>query len=139
MAFKENSVYNNIKRIVERSDIGHLFNYTDFRDCGKYTAIRTAVVDLCKQNYLERVCQGIYVKPDKLKSKSYLPDDITLAIEIDRKNGAEPTPKGETLEFLNGIRKKKPKILEFYSTGSGRKRVLPSGTVVKYSFIRKQG
>ena len=123
---KENSVQSNIKKLLADSEIGTLFNYNDFRSCGTYTAIRSAVVYLCKNKLLERVCQGVYVKPGK-RGEKYIPDDITLAKEIDRKNGATAYPKGKTLEYFNGKIDRQPKLLEFYSTGSGRIIQLPVG------------
>lgn len=137
MTVKENSVCSNVKRIIDQSEIGRIFNYRDFDSCGPYTAIRTAVVELRKNNYLERVCQGIFVKPDKTSNKSYIPDDVTLAIEIDRKNGAIAVPKGATLDYINGKITKKPRELEFYSNGSGRVIYLPNGTKVKYTFLKR--
>ena len=133
MPEKENSVYNNIKRIIKQSEVGRLFNYNDFKECGTYTAIRTAVVDLCKANYLERICQGIYVKPDISNKKNYIPDDITLAFEMDRKNGSVATPRGSTLDYINGILPDMPDKLQFYSTGSGRNIKLPDGRIVSYT------
>ena len=138
MPEKENSVYNNIKKIIKQSKVGRLFNYNDFAECGTYSAIRTAVVDLCKANYLERVCQGVYVKPNINKVKNYIPDDITLAIEIDRRNGSVATPKGSTLEYVNGIMPDMPDKLEFYSTGSGRTIKLPDGRIVSYTFKKER-
>ena len=132
---KENSVQYNIKQLLAKSKAGTLFNYNDFNDCGTYTAIRSAVVYLCKNKELERICQGVYVKPGK-NGENYKPDNITLAKEIDRKNGATQTPKGKTLDYVNGKINKLPNLLEFYSTGSGRIIRLPDGTIVKYSLIR---
>ena len=83
----------------------------------------------------QRICQGVYVKPGK-NGENYKPDNITLAKEIDRKNGATATPKGKTLDYVNGKINKLPNLLEFYSTGSGRIIRLPDGTIVKYSLIR---
>ena len=133
---KENSVRQNMMKVIDEKRVGSLFNYDDFKDCGTYTAIRTAVVDLCKANYLERICQGIYVKPDKIKSKKYYPDNITLAKEIDRKNGSTAIPRGSTLLYIKGIISDMPNELNFYSTGSGRVIRLPDGTIVRYT-LRK--
>lgn len=132
---KENSVQNNIKKLLSQSKVGMLFNYSDFCECGTYTAIRSAVVYLCKKNELQRICQGVYVKPGK-NGEDYIPDNITLAKEIDRKNGACASPKGKTLDYVNGKTERQPKSLEFYSTGSGRTIQLPDGTIVKYTFLR---
>ncbi len=134
MAEEKSSVLKNIKRIIEQNNVGSLFNYNDFKSCGTYSAIRTAIVVLCKNNYLERVCQGVYVKPST--EQKYIPDSITLAKEIERKNGSIATPKGKTLDFLDGRIKKMPTVLEFFSTGSGRTRRLPNGVLVKYTLKR---
>ena len=135
MVVSEESVRNRMKLMIESDDIGHLYNINDFRECGPYSAIRTVLVDFCKSKVLERVFRGIYVKPGTNKRReSYLPDDITLAKEIDRKNGSIATPKGKTLDYVNGIISEKPKVLEFYSTGSGRTVKLSSGVMVKYLF-----
>lgn len=132
---KENSVQNNIKRLLSESKVGTLFNYNDFRDCGTYTAIRSAVVYLCKNKELERICQGVYVKPGR-KGGNYYPDNITLAKEIDRKNGSTTSPKGKTKDYIDGKINKMPNSLEFFSSGSGRIIKLPDGTIVKYTFLR---
>ena len=134
MEEENNSVRKNIIRIIEQNEVGTLFNYNDFKECGSYTAIRTAVVDLCKAKYLERIWYGIYVKPDIKLSGNYIPDNITLAKEIDRRNGSTATPRKKTLDFLNGKLSKMPNELEFYSNGSGRNIKLPDGTIVKYIF-----
>lgn len=133
MVEENNSVRKNIKRTIEHKKVGSLFNYNDFKECGPYTAIRTAIVDLCKESCLERVCQGVYVKPDIGNEKEYYPDNITLAKEIDRKNGSIATPRGKTLDFIEGRITKMPNELEFYSTGSGRTIRLPDGMVVKFT------
>lgn len=134
---EKNSVRNNVLRFIEQKKVGSLFNYNDFKDCGSYTAIRTVIVDLCKAKCLERICQGVYVKPGIYASKEYIPDNITLAKEIDRKNGSIATPKGKTLEYVNGKLSNIPQELEFFSTGSGRSIKLPDGTTVKYTFRKR--
>lgn len=137
MEEEKTSVRKNMIKIIEQNEVGHLFNYSDFKDCGQYGAIRTAIVDLCRTKHLERVVQGIFVKPALGKQERYIPDNITIAMEIDRKNGSKATPKGKTLEFINGRLSELPKELEFYSTGSGRYLKLPDGTLVKYTLRRE--
>lgn len=135
MVVSEVSVRNRMKLMIESGAIGHLYNINDFCECGPYSAIRTVLVDFCKSNVLERVFRGIYVKPGTNKrNKMYLPDDITLAKEIDRKNGSIATPKGKTLDYVNGKISEKPKVLEFYSTGSGRNVQLSNGVLIRYFF-----
>jgi len=136
MEEEKTSVRENMIKIIEQNKVGSLFNYFDFKDCGPYSAIRTAIVGLCRTKHLERVYRGVYVKPDKNASNKYIPDNITLAKEIDRKNGSIATPKGRTLDYVNGKLSEIPSELEFYSTGSGRNLKLPDGTIVKFTFLR---
>ncbi len=76
MEEEKTSVRKNIIKIIEQNEVGHLFNYSDFKDCGQYGAIRTAIVDLCRTKHLERVYRGIFVKPNTNASKKYKPNNI---------------------------------------------------------------
>ena len=57
------SVYSEIKRIVESSENGTLFFPDDFAALGSSDAIRAALVRLCRSGVIMRAAQGIYYHP----------------------------------------------------------------------------
>lgn len=131
MAFKEDSVHSNIIKLLSEEKPGKTFVYDDFSECGTYAAIRSAVVKLCKEKYLLRICQGVYIKPSPT-GENILPDNITLAIEIDRRSGAKATIKEKSRKYSREKTSIGSKELHMWSTGSSRRIKLPDGTVVKY-------
>lgn len=137
MNVKENSVTQNIILFLKSKKCGTTFIYDDFAECGAYTAIRTSVVKLCKSGHIQRICQGVYIKPNE-DGTITLPSNINIAIEIDRRQSDYTYPYGATLEFVEGKIKKMPKTLCFNTHGSTRKIELPDGSIVKYRKISKE-
>lgn len=127
----DNSVSQNIILLLKGKKIGTTFIYKDFAECGSYTAIRSAVVKLCKSGHLRRVCQGVYIKPD-INGTFSLPDNIHIAMEIDRRRSDYTAPYGTTLDYLEGKLKEMPKTLHFNTHGSTRIVTLPDNSIVKY-------
>lgn len=128
----EKSTPNRIIRFLEDKKEGTTFIYDDFRSCGDYVSIRSAVVHLCKKRMLIRVCQGVYVKPLHNGVMIKL-SDYQIIKDIDRRNGGTPIPKGEeTKNYIDGAINYKPKELHFYTNSSSRKIKLSDGTIVKF-------
>lgn len=127
----DNSVSQNIILFLKDKEMGTTFIYKDFAECGTYTAIRSAVVKLCKSGHLRRVCQGVYMKPN-VNGTFTLPDNIHIAMEIDRRRSDYTVPYGTTLDYLEGKLKEMPKTLHFNTHGSTRIVTLPDNSIVKY-------
>lgn len=132
MTINENSTPNRIIKFLDTKDVGTTFIYDDFTNCGDYESIRSAVVHLCKNRKLIRVCQGVYVKP-KSGGIMIKPSDYQIIKDIDRRNGGTPIPKGEeTKNYIEGTLHYKPKELFFYTNSSTRQIRLPNGIIVKF-------
>lgn len=133
---KNNSVTQNLLEYLKDKTSGTTFIYDDFSGCGTYTAIRSSVVKLCREGYLHRVCQGVYVKPNVDGSFAKL-SNIHIAREIDRRTSDMTEPYGSTLDYVEGKIKKKPSILYFNTHSATRQIELPDGTIVKYRKINR--
>lgn len=133
----QNSVFQNIILFLKDKKIGTTFIYDDFAECGSYTAIRSAVVKLCKSGHLRRICQGVYVKSNS-DGTFTLPNNIHIALEIDRRNSDYTAPYGTTLDYIKGKLKQMPNTLYFNTHGSTRIITLPDNSIVKYRKIKKE-
>lgn len=132
MAKNENSTPKKIIKFLENKEEGTTFIYDDFRSCGNYKSIRSAVVHLCKKSKLIRVYQGIYVKPQS-GGIMIIPSDYQIVKDLDRRNGGLPVPKNEeTKKYIDGTINYTPKELRFYTNSSTRQIKLPNGIIVKF-------
>lgn len=122
MRLKDNTVVR-LKAFLDTQPEGSTFVSDDFREFGTYACIRSAIVRMCKNNVLIRLCQGVY-----MKTGAKVPDKIYLAKEIARRSGAKARLKED--EKKGGTR-----ILTFYTTGSTRSMILEDGTVIKYTHV----
>lgn len=125
----ESGTQANIQRFLLSQQPGTTFVYSDFKHCGSYESIRSVVVDLCKKRKLVRICQGVYVKPS-VDGSEYMPDNVAIAKEIDRKNGGKAVLFDEIAEEIS--RGLKPAVLKFHTNKSTRTNVLPDGTIANY-------
>lgn len=130
MNIQKTSTQDLIKRFLNTQADSRTFIYNDFLSCGNYKAIRSAVVHLCKTKHLVRLCQGVYVKPNRL-GQYEMPSNIHLVREIDRRMGGVPVSRGTTRDFELGKIEEQPEVLSFFTTTSSRQLTLPDGTLVK--------
>lgn len=132
MVEKDLSIPKRLINFLKDKKAGTTFIYEDFKSCGPYSPVRSAVVFLCKTRKLARVCQGVYVKPGN-NGKYEIPSNCQIIKELDRRNGGIPMPKDkETTAYISGQLSYNPKILSFYTNSSTRRFKLPDGTLVKF-------
>lgn len=132
MRYNQTSTTEKILQFLSNKEEGFLFGYETLSECGTYACLRSSIMRLCKIGEVCRVCQGLYIKKTKGVKNGMFPDNITIAIEIDKKVGGSPVPYGDTALYLEKRLNRCPKILNFRTTSSTRSLVLSDGTVVKY-------
>lgn len=114
------STYSKILDYINSQKKGTLFISNDFMDFGSNKNIRSTLVRLCESKVLRRIFRGIYIKFD-----DDIPDVITIAKEICRKNGSTSSVIKE--EYFNTTR-----IITLNTNGSTRAITLNDGCVLKF-------
>lgn len=121
----DNSTTTRISAFLKTQKEGTTFVYDDFKELGSYSCIRSAIVRLCENNELIRLCQGVYMKPG-----TDVPDIVHIAKEIARRSKSKVELKED--EYRGNTR-----IISFYTNGSTRSLTLDDGAVIKYIHIDK--
>ncbi len=100
----ENSVQNQIENKIVQSYKGHVFFADDFTAYGTADNIRQVLFRLEKKQSIERIAQGIYVKPkeDRLLGKLY-PSIEDIAIKIAKRDKIKIAPTGVMAQYLLGL------------------------------------
>ncbi|MEQ3031702.1 DUF6088 family protein [Alistipes indistinctus] len=118
------SVYAEIKRVVNNSADGTLFFPDDFASIGSSDAVRAALVRLCRSGILLRVAQGIYFSPKvdtKWGSGTIPPSIEEIAEGIAKRDKVRIVPTGVYALNLLGLSTQIPGNVVFVTDGSGRK------------------
>lgn len=124
------SIYNEIKRMVENSEYGTLFFPYDFAALGSSDAIRAALVRLCRSGVLMRAAQGIYYYPKvdtKWGSGIITPTIEEIAEGIAKRDKVRIVPTGTYILNLLGLSTQIPANVVFVTDGSGRRVNLGKG------------
>ena len=123
------SVYNEIKRRVEKSKRGRLFFPDDFHPASS-DAIRSALVRLCRAGDLMRVAQGIYCYPkvDRKWGSGIIPPSIEeIAEAIAKRDKVRIAPTGAYVLNKLGLCTQIPANVVFVTDGSGRRVSIGKG------------
>ena len=118
------SVYNEIKTVVEKSEPGTLFFPEDFAAVGTSDAIRAALVRLCRTGVIMRAAQGIYYYPkvDTKWGSGIIPPTIEeIAEGIAKRDKVRIVPTGAYCLNLLGLSTQIPANVVFVTDGSGRR------------------
>lgn len=124
------SVYAEIKRIVENSNCGTLFFPDDFVALGSSDAIRASLVRLCRSGVLMRAAQGIYYSPKvdtKWGSGTIPPTVEEIAEGIAKRDKVRIVPAGAYILNRLGLSTQIPANAVFLTDGSGRRVNLGKG------------
>ena len=118
------SVYNEIKTVVEKSEPGTLFFPEEFAAVGTSDAIRAALVRLCRSGVIMRAAQGIYYYP-KVDTKwggGIIPPTVEeIAEGIAKRDKVRIVPTGAYCLNLLGLSTQIPANVVFVTDGSGRR------------------
>lgn len=98
---------------------GHLMLYSDFYDIADPNTIRMILKRLANANTIERVMDGIYVKPifSSILKKAVLPSPVEVAYALARKFKWDIYPSGLTALNIVGLSTQIPNIYEFIGDG----------------------
>lgn len=115
----ETMISKEIEKKINDANDGELFIMNDFSEYGNYETIKKNIQRLALRNKLQKVYEGIYMKPRFSKlSNSFSPcSPFDLANCIARKFGWEIVPTGDAALNYFGLSNQVPSKFCFVSTG----------------------
>lgn len=115
---------------IKRNPRGTLFFVDSFVKIGNVKAVNKALERLVKSDELERVAQGIYVRPviDDYIGK-VLPSIEEIAVAIAKRDRATIVPTGSYAMYKLGLTTQVPLNIIFYSDTSARKIKIGKQTI----------
>lgn len=125
-----NNAKNQIEAKIHNSSRGELFFADDFINYGSTDNIRKVLSRLEKENVLERLSYGIYIKPkkDPLLGLIY-PSLEEIAKQIAQRDKARITPTGVWALYLLGLTTQVPLKAVYLTDGSQREVKIGSRTI----------
>ncbi len=107
---------------VKRLRKGRPFSIRDFAELGTSTAISKAVAQLVRQGELERVCRGIYMRPQYSQhtGRALRPGPLDLVNLIAKKNSWTLQIHGADAVRRFGLSTQMPVIPVYYTSGPSR-------------------
>jgi len=125
-----NSIGIQILDKIRKAKRGSLFFTEDFSLYGNHDALRKALERLVKSGEIERVAQGIYVRPviDNYIGK-VLPGIEDIAVAIAKRDRATVVPTGSYAMYKMGLTTQVPLNIVFYSDTSARKIKIGKQTI----------
>lgn len=135
----KSSVNSIIELKINRLRLGQAFFASDFKELGTSTAIRKSLSRLVESKQVERMAQGIYVKPkkDKVLGK-ILPSMEELAESLAKKEHINIKPTGQYALNKVGLSTQVPTKLVFLSTGNPKKIKIGKSTIIFKSTTAKK-
>lgn len=135
----KSSVNSIIELKINRLKLGQAFFASDFKELGTSTAIRKSLSRLVESKQVERMAQGIYVKPkkDKVLGK-ILPSMEELAESLAKKEHINIKPTGQYALNKVGLSTQVPTKLVFLSTGNPKKIKIGKSTIIFKSTTAKK-
>lgn len=135
----KSSVNSIIELKINRLKLGQAFFASDFKELGTSTAIRKSLSRLVESKQVERMAQGIYVKPkkDKVLGK-ILPSMEELAESLAKKEHINIKPTGQYALNKVGLSTQVPTNLVFLSTGNPKKIKIGKSTIIFKSTTAKK-
>lgn len=135
----KSSVNSIIELKINRLKLGQAFFASDFKELGTSTAIRKSLSRLVESKQVERMAQGIYVKPkkDKILGK-ILPSMEEVAESLAKKEHINIKPTGQYALNKVGLSTQVPTKLIFLSTGNPKKIKIGKSTIIFKSTTAKK-
>lgn len=133
------SVNHIIELKINRFKPGKVFLPSDFKELGTSTAIRKALSRLVETGQVERMGQGIYVKPknDKVFGK-VLPSMEQLAEALAKKEHVKIKPSGQYALNKVGLSTQVPMRLVFLTTGNSKRIQIGKNAIIFKSTTAKK-
>ena len=119
---------------------GAIFTIDDLREIKDvtYDAIRSVVIRLHKQNYIQRVCRGIYFLPLTKTKDFQFPSVERILDSLAKKEHFKYCPVGEYAEYIIGLTQSLPKEIVCYTTGKIRLLKLENGIKIRLVPCKKK-
>jgi hypothetical protein len=135
----KSSVNSIIELKINKLKSGKVFFASDFKGLGTSTAIRKSLCRLVESKQVERIAQGIYVKPknDKVFGK-ILPSMEELAESLAKKEHVKIKPSGQYALNKVGLSTQVPMKLVFQTTGNSKNIKIGKSTIVFKSTTAKK-
>src|SRR5690606_1831243 len=109
------------KKSISGKKRGELLFPDDFRGLGSSEAVRLALHRLEKEGYIQRVAQGIYVRPKTSKyAGEVLPTAEEIAMAIAKRDKIRLVPTGAYALSALGLSTQVPMKLVFLTDGAPR-------------------
>jgi hypothetical protein len=135
----KSSVNSIIEWKINKLKSGKVFFASDFKEIGTSTAIRKSLSRLVESKHIERIAQGIYVKPknDKVFGK-ILPSIKDLAESLAKKEHVKIKPSGQYALNKVGLSSQVPMRLVFQTTGNSKNIKIGKSTILFKSTTAKK-
>jgi hypothetical protein len=137
---KEVTAKQRVHNRIKRASKGTLFIVQDFLDIASRASAKATLNELVKMDKLERVYNGIFLKP-RINRKFNLnipPTTFEIASEIARKNHQTIVPANNTALNILGFSTQVPVVEEYVTDGPTRSITLPSGQTLLFKHSGKK-
>ena len=116
------SITSQVKKKINSMSLGSLLTAKDLLEYGSYDTVKRILVRLNKENYINRVIDGIYTKTrtSKLTNEIVPVDPHALALKIADNFSWKIIPTGNHALNLLGLSEQVPTSYEYLSTGPYR-------------------
>ena len=116
------SITSQVKNKIDSMSLGGLITAKDLLEYGSYDTVKRILVRLNKENYINRVIDGIYTKTrtSKLTNEIVPVDPHALALKIADNFSWKIIPTGNHALNLLGLSEQVPTSYEYLSTGPYR-------------------
>ena len=117
-----------ITDIIKRSEDGTLYFNNSFPEYDD-VYVREILTDLCRQELIVRISQGIYVKPMRSRFGIVFPAVGDIVKGIAKRDKAKVMPTGNTALNQLGLSEQVPMNSEYITSGSAREIKLGKRTI----------
>ena len=131
----ENSVVNNVKRLIIRRGRATYWFVDDFVTCGNYASVKKALQQLTNEHILLRICNGVYYYPKidrELGLGVLLPSKESTALAIAKHAGLKVVPTGAFALNALGLTTQMQTVLAFLTNGRARQINLGEGRYIQF-------
>lgn len=119
---------------------GDIFTIEDLRDIKdvSYVAIRSVVIRLHKQNFIQRICRGVYYLSLANTKDLQFPSVEKILDSLSVKENFKYCPVGEYAEYIIGLTQSLPKEIVCYTTGRIKSLKLENGIKIRLVPCKKK-
>lgn len=131
----ENSVVNNVKRLIIKHGRATYWFVDDFVTCGNYSSVKKALQQLTNEHMLLRICNGVYYYPKidrELGLGVLLPSKERTALAIAKHAGLKVVPTGAFALNALGLTTQVQTVVAFLTNGRARQINLGEGRHIKF-------